>query len=334
MKNTIKIVIAFISILTLLSCTEDVENKIATAKNSGINLVTPTSSFNLILDGAKLNDLATTFVWNDTDNSTAGTAVSYTIEAAKSGTDFAKTVVLGAVTTKLFQDITVGNLDAAAKALGMPALQEGLMDVRVKSAAGVSNSYTIKVTPYQPNWGIIGGATPSGWNLSTDMIYNAATDTYSISLGLTTGEFKFRLDNAWTTNYGDDGNNLSLEAGGANIPVTAGNYTIVANFNTHTYTLTPIVDAWGVIGSATPTDWDSDTLMDYNPITKMYSIIIKLKVGEFKFRLNHNWNPVNYGDDGNNLSLDAGGANIAITTAGTYYITADFTGLSYTIKQL
>lgn len=332
MKNTIKLLIAFISILTL-SCTEDVEHKAAADKTSGISLLAPTSSFNLILDGAKLNNLATTFVWNDSENSSAGSSVNYTIEAAKSGTNFEKTVVLGTETTNLFEDITVGNLDAAAKALGLPALVEGLMDVRVKSSAGISNYYTLKVTPYQPNWGIIGDATPSGWDLSTDMIYNATTDTYSISLGLKTGAFKFRLDNSWTTNYGDTGNNLSLEAGGDNIPVTAGNYTIVANFKTLTYTITPIVNAWGVIGDATPTGWDSDTLMDYNPTTQKYSIIIKMKVGTFKFRLNHGWDS-NYGDDGNNLSLDSGGANIAITTAGTYYITADFNGLSYTIKQL
>jgi hypothetical protein len=49
--------------------------------------------------------------------------------------------------------------------------------------------------------------------------------TYSISLGLTTGELKFRLDNSWATNFGDDGNNLSLDAGGSNIAVTAGDYT-------------------------------------------------------------------------------------------------------------
>jgi len=310
-----------------------VEYKTAAAKSSGISLLAPTSSFNLILDGAKLNDLATTFVWNDTENSTAGTSVSYTIQAAKTGTNFAAPVVLGTATTSLFKDVTVGELDAAAKALGLPALVEGLMDVRIKSSAGTSNYYTIKVTPYQPNWGIIGDATPLGWDLSTDMIYNAVTGTYSISLGLKTGEFKFRLDNAWTTNYGDDGNNLSLEAGAANIPVTAGNYTIVANFTTHTYTITPIINAWGVIGDATPTGWDSDTLMDFNATTQKYSIIMKMKEGKFKFRLNHGWD-FNYGDNGNNLSLDAGGADIAITTAGTYYITADFAGLSYTIKQL
>ncbi|MEO5777144.1 MAG: SusE domain-containing protein [Flavobacterium sp.] len=330
MKNSIKLLIAFISIISF-SCTEDVQETGSLTSDTDLKLLVPNSSFNIIVDGTKLNDLATTFVWTDPANPT-GTTETYTVEAAVSGTDFATPIALG-TTTEHFLDVTVGTLDAAAKNLGLAPLVEGLMDVRVSSSAGASNSFILKVTPYQPNWGIIGSATPLGWDNSTAMSYNPMTGTYSISLGLTSGELKFRLDNSWTTNYGDDGNNLSLEAGGANIPVAAGNYTIVADFTNHTYTITPIVDAWGIIGDATVTGWGSDTLMDYNPVTLKYSIVMHMSVGAFKFRLNHDWG-TNYGDDGNNLSLDNGGANIPITTAGTYYITTDFTGLTYTITQL
>ena len=332
MKNSIKCLIAFISLISL-SCANDVEDVQALTADSSLKLLTPTSDFNLVLDGAKLNDLATTLVWNDPANVT-GATITYTVQAAKTGTNFATPVVVG-TTTNQFLDVTVGNLDATAKSLGLPALIEGQMEIRIKSSisAETSNFYTLKVTPYLPNWGIIGGATPLGWDKSTDMAFNPISGTYSISLALTTGEFKFRLDNAWTTNYGDDGNNLSLESGAANIPVTAGNYTIVANFTTKTYTITPIIDAWGIIGDATTTGWDSDTLLDYNPTTKKYSITMKMKLGSFKFRLNHDWG-TNYGYDGNNLSLDNGGSNIAITDAGTYYITVDFTGLTYTIKKI
>jgi hypothetical protein len=322
----------FVSLLAL-SCSADVETSIAGEEATGIKLLAPTSTFNLVLDGAKLNDLATTFVWNDAANSSAAATVDYSIEAAIAGTNFAAPVLIGAPTKALFKDVTVGNLDAAAKALGMPALTEGAMDVRIKSAAGTSNVFTLKVTPYQPNWGIIGSATPAGWDASTAMVYNAETGTYSISLGLTTGEFKFRLDNSWTTNYGDDGNNLSLDNGGSNIAVTEGEYTITANFTTKMYTITRLVNAWGVIGDATPKGWDGDTLMDFDPVSQKYSMIVKLKVGYFKFRLNHDWG-TNFGDNGNNLSLEAGGDNIPITAAGTYYIAADFTGLNYTIKKL
>ena len=330
MKNSIKLLIAFISLISL-SCTNDVQDTGAVTADSGLKLLTPNSSFNLVLDGAKLSNLATTIVWNDYENPT-GTTVTYTIEAAKGGTDFAAPVALG-TTTAHFLDVTVGNLDTTAKNLGLAPLVEGQLDVRIKCSTGTSNHYTLKVTPYQPKWSLIGSATPGGWSTDTEMTYNPMNGTYSMSLGLVTGEFKFRLDGSWTTNYGDDGNNLSLDAGGANIPVTAGNYTIVLNIETHSYTITPIVNAWGVIGDATPTGWGNDTLMDFNPITNKYSIIMKMTVGSFKFRLNHDWG-TNYGDNGNNLSLDNGGTNIPIAANGTYYIVSDFAGLTYTITKL
>jgi len=332
MKNSIKLLLAFVSVISF-SCTNDVQDAQAITADSSIKLLAPTSSFNLVLDGTKLNNIATTFVWNDPTNP-AGTSVTYTIEAALGGTDFAAPISLG-TTTEHYMDYTVGSLDAAAKSLGLEPLVEGQMDVRIKTTSGTSNYFTLKVTPYQPDWGIIGSATPLGWDGSTSMTYNPLSDTYSISMALVAGEFKFRLDNSWTTNYGDDGNNLTLDAGGANISVpAAGNYTIVLDLNTHTYSITPIANAWGIIGDATPTDWSSDTLLDYNSTTNKYSITMKLKSpGSFKFRLNHDWG-TNYGDDGNNLTLDSGGANISITSAGNYFITVDFTGLTYTITQL
>lgn len=331
MKNSIKLLIAFVSILSFSSCTEDVQDTGAVPAESGLKLLVPNSSFNIVVDGTKLNSLATTFVWTDSNNPT-GTDVTYTVEAAVAGTNFAAPVTIG-TTTEHFYDATVRSLDTAAKDLGLAPMAEGQIEVRINSTNGASNTSTLKVTPYQPNWGIIGSATPGGWDNSTAMTYNPMTGTYSISLGLTAGAFKFRLDNSWTTNYGDDGNNLSLEAGGADISIAAGNYTIVADFVNHVYTVTPIVDAWGIIGDATPTGWGSDTLMDYNAVTGKYSIIMNMSAGSFKFRLNHDWG-TNYGDDGNNLSLDNGGSNIPITAAGTYYITTDFTGLTYTITQL
>jgi hypothetical protein len=49
--------------------------------------------------------------------------------------------------------------------------------------------------------GIIGSATPTGWTADTDM---ATTDniTYTITMTFTTGEAKFRQDDAWTVNWG------------------------------------------------------------------------------------------------------------------------------------
>lgn len=331
MKKILKLSLILIGLITI-SCSDDIQDVGPVATESGINLINPTSGFNMVLDGSKLNQVATAFVWSDTDNN-ASSSIDYTVEAALSGTDFAAPLSLG-TTSNLFLDVTIGNLDTTAKALGIQPLTEGVMDIRVTSANGTSNIITIKVTPYQPNWGIIGSATQYGWDNSTDMIYNPQTGKYSISVYLNSGEFKFRLDNSWNVNYGDDGNNLSLESGGANIPLTtAGNYTIVLDIANLAYTITPIVDAWGIIGSATPTGWDNDTLLDFDSLTNTYSMIIDLVPGEFKFRLNHDWG-TNYGDNGNNLSLDLNGSNIPVAAEGTYFITADFSGLTYTITKL
>jgi hypothetical protein len=100
-------------------------------------------------------------------------------------------------------------------------------------------TFYTKGYPYQPNWGII-ECNSKGWDASTDMTYNATTGTYSISLGLTTGELKFRLDNSWATNFGDDGNNLSLDAGSNTR--NCRRYTITANFTTKTYTITRLTN--------------------------------------------------------------------------------------------
>jgi len=330
MKNISKLVLVLFGLMTI-SCSDDIQDIEAVTSATGINLINPTSSFNMVLDGSKLNQVATSFVWADTNNS-GDSSISYTVEAALGGTEFAAPVALG-TTTDMFLNVTIGNLDTAAKAIGIQPLTEGVVDIRVKSTNGTSNVATIKVTPYQPNWGIIGSATTFGWDNSTDMTYNPMTGKYSISVYLNSGEFKFRLDNSWAVNYGDDGNNLSLESGGANIAVSAGNYTIVLDIDNLSYTITPIVDAWGIIGSATPTGWDNDTLLDFDSTTNTYSMIIDLVPGEFKFRLNHDWG-TNYGDNGNNLSLDNNGANIPVTEGGTYFITADFNGLTYTITKL
>lgn len=95
------------------------------------------------------------------------------------------------------------------------------------------NSNTIV---YELNsWGIIGSATAGGWNDDTIMKYNNTTKTWSITVTLTNGAFKFRKNHNWGTNLG--GSNGNLTSGGADINVTAGTYTITLNTATNTYTI-------------------------------------------------------------------------------------------------
>ena len=83
-------------------------------------------------------------------------------------------------------------------------------------------TYTVLKT----EWGLIGSATPNGWDSDQDMTYDATNDVWTITLDLVDGEIKFRANDDWGLNYGDTGGDKKLEEGGDNIPVTAGNYTI------------------------------------------------------------------------------------------------------------
>ena len=77
------------------------------------------------------------------------------------------------------------------------------------------------------DWGIIGSATPKGWDADTDMFYNGQRKMWEITDNFVVGEFKFRANDGWDLNYGDKGADGTLEAGGDNIKLTAaGNYTI------------------------------------------------------------------------------------------------------------
>ncbi len=106
---------------------------------------------------------------------------------------------------------------------------------------------------------------------------------------------------------------------------------INSNVNALTISLTKTED-WGLIGSATPDGWNSDQNMFYNGQRKMWEITLDLVVGEFKFRANDAWD-TNYGDNGGDGTLEAGGANIAVTEAGSYTIRFDPVALTYTVVK-
>lgn len=91
------------------------------------------------------------------------------------------------------------------------------------------------------SWGVLGDATAGGWDADQDLTYHDASKTLRATLPLTAGEIKFRLNDSWDVNLGDDGADGVLEANGANIVVPeAGNYEIILDLTnpaSYTYTL-------------------------------------------------------------------------------------------------
>lgn len=95
-------------------------------------------------------------------------------------------------------------------------------------------------TATQTDWGLIGDATAGGWDSDQDMTYDAEAGVLTITVDLVDGEIKFRANDDWAINLGDDQANGIMEYDGANIVVAAGNYTIVLDLRGAliTYTVT------------------------------------------------------------------------------------------------
>ena len=80
------------------------------------------------------------------------------------------------------------------------------------------------------NWGIVGAATPGGWDASTPLTYNADSKMWEGIVVLAADEFKFRANDAWTINYGGDPADMTL--GGDNLSVSiAGTYLVKLNLS-------------------------------------------------------------------------------------------------------
>ncbi len=110
--------------------------------------------------------------------------------------------------------------------------------------AGDAGMYKLNVnipaltyTVVKTDWGVLGSSTAGGWDSDQKMTFDVVAGTYSIKLNLVAGVIKFRANSAWDINLGDNKTNLSLEYGGADIPVAKdGNYTIILDLRGPIYT--------------------------------------------------------------------------------------------------
>jgi hypothetical protein len=133
-------------------------------------------------------------------------------------------------------------------------------------------------------------------------------------------QWKFATQNNWNgPNYGDGGGG-SLSASADNIHSPNGYYKLNANSANLTYTA--VATVWGVIGSATPNEWNDETPLAYDPASRTWRGVMHLTAAEIKFRANHNWD-FNYGSDNADGKLNAGGKNIPVSLESDYAIVLD-----------
>lgn len=120
-----------------------------------------------------------------------------------------------------------GNLINSSDSGNIEISEEGQYYIKVDI-----DNLTYKLIKMQ--WGVIGNATPNGWDGETPMTYDFNTNTWEITLSLTDGEVKFRsksLSNAvfgagedWKFNVGTNLN--AWDEGEGNFVVSAGSASL------------------------------------------------------------------------------------------------------------
>jgi len=100
-------------------------------------------------------------------------------------------------------------------------------------AISTESDYAISLDLSHPNaytyaanrWGVIGDATPGGWDNDTNMTWDAVNKVFKVTLNLTAKSFKFRANDDWAVNVGGSLNALVQDGGNLSIAAD-GNYTI------------------------------------------------------------------------------------------------------------
>ena len=241
--------------LSLAACKKD-EIKV-TSEFSAPPTVTASTTNAGVLTKANAQNTAVTYTWTPYTIKASGDAkivspVTYTLEFAKTGTNFASVKEIdGGTSTSSSVAIKTIDLNKTLLALGLPFAQSGQVDVRLKTfVAGnlpvlYSSAMKLSATPYDecsaPNadtWGLVGPAGdgwPSGATATDrELKWSCTENAYVLRTALNAGDFKFRKDKDWGVNLGALTKPLTpgtapttLKPGGEDMTITTpGTYTI------------------------------------------------------------------------------------------------------------
>lgn len=351
MRNFIKYIsLACASIFALSSCNDDEDLlKVNPSDYKAASIITPNDQTTIVLTEDQ-QDSITTFSWNKAEYG-VNVIPKYSLEiTTKDDTNFEKSIELTSNSTELEYKSTFKDLNNKVLELGLEANVAHELIYRVVSTIGTQGSELlnstiqhITITPYPTDlsttWGVIGDFT--GWADGKDVAFwkSDATNVLISYIDITKfkeneefSEIKFRQNNKWDFDYGDNGADGTLDKGGSNIKINKiGSFRITMNLNDLTYKVEDYT--WGLVGDATPNGWAGpDTKLTYDGTIDSWVTNVTLKKGEFKFRLNNDSSyAVNFGGSETEGILKENGDNIKVE-AGTYKITANFNKTIYSIE--
>ena len=346
MKKYILIPI-IIGLLFFFSCEKEAGRVLETVNAPAFETLTE-NDFSLNDDIA--NDTILVLKWSEAEYNPPAPA-TYTIEADTAGGNFSEPVVLRTVTDTVFSMTAFSLNKLMTVDMEMPVGIKSGVDFRVGARVGQSElqySDPVSVTavtydpPYTPETMVImnGDQELKTLNLLNDLMDDEGwyegyvyIDDASAEITLQGGDEQARVfgyTGSPTLGDNDDGEQeyfYDLEQDGTAFTVDSIGYYRF-KFNLFTMEMSLMGTYWGVIGSAMPDGWDASQDMTYDQEEDIWTITVTTTEGEFKFRPNSTWNPLNYGDDGADGIPDEYGANIAVG-AGSKFITFDLSEYPY-----
>ncbi len=119
------------------------------------------------------------------------------------------------------------------------------VDMNTSTMSYTMEAYTGSTSTTYTSMGLIGDATPGGWDSDTPMTQSTFDPHiwYISNVALVNGPAKFRANGSWTVNWGASTEYSGTGVqDGANIPVTGTNYNVWFNDLTGQYMFIPIVE--------------------------------------------------------------------------------------------
>ncbi|MBN2892605.1 MAG: SusE domain-containing protein [Bacteroidales bacterium] len=356
MKNNL-IIVVLVALFFVYSCDKKELGPTLELINAPVLLEPENTTFTLSNDIAK--DTILTLKWQKAVYNVP-TEITYDVEMAEAGTNFANPIAIVSGISDDSVGITAFTLNKFMTVdLQLAVGEECQVEFRVNSFVGesdasLSNAVGISAVTFDPPYTPLTFTIMSGdteikvLNLLDDFVGDATLDVDQ--KGMYEGYVWLTADNLSITFLG--GQDLVLNRD----PKTLGSDSskIVGQVTTHFLSETAVdpitVDsvgyyrfkidmnestvevmgvAWGVIGSGIePFDWSTSIVMDYSIDDDIWSVEVTTHDGEFKFRPNQTWDPLNYGDQNNDGTLNEYGTNIPIE-AGTKFITLKLSEFPY-----
>lgn len=258
----------------------------------------------VVLNVATSDQKALELTWSRAFNGFSGVK-TYALQYARGGTSFASPTTVAVTTLK--REFSHFDLNQIALGLGLLPETQGTIDFRVRAVNEFnttifSNVRTVTVTPYSGfvSIGLIGDATPGGWDNDTDLYRldaaNKPTEFELVTFLEGGKKVKFRANDGWNDNWGGSG--FPSGTGTKNGPdinvSTSGYYLVKFNAGSGAYEFTAlstqVYTSVGIIGELT--NWSSEL-----PLTKSATnehvwsgtITVPAAGSKLKFRGNNNW---------------------------------------------